>query len=313
VLPTQAPGGAQIAKNHSGGLYIDSYPPDMTIILDNKKQIWKTPRVIYGLREGLHTINIEESDPSGKKEESSYRFEPRQAWVYPDAIAPVSLDGLTTRRWKTIRIDSEAYVGAKFTVNGFYPAGTIPGDAEVEGTKSWVTVLWKETYRSHAISPRVESGETCMIEPGGENLVSISIRSSPEGAGVFVDGFPTGKVTPCRVDGLSPGQHRILVSKPGYLPAEEVISIPEGARTGGTITCTLREYVSGDLLIESTIPDAKIYLYGRYTGEKVPHTFSGMSIGTYDVRVVSEGDSKTIWDVLVTPGETTIYRVVLKE
>jgi len=311
--PTKRPGETEIVKNHSGGLYIESYPPDMAIILDNKKQIWKTPRVIYGLREGLHTIDLEESDPAGKKEDSSYRFEPRQVWVYPDAIAPISLDGLTPRRWKTIQIDSEAYAGAKFTVNGFYPASNIPGDAEIEGTKSWVTVLWEETYRSHAIPLRVGDGETYTVEPGSENTVSITIRSDPGGAGVFIDGFPTGKTTPCRVDGLSPGQHRILVSKPGYLPAEEVISIPEGARTGGAITCTLREYVSGDLLVESTVPDAKIYLYGRYTGEKAPHTFPGMCIGTYDVRVVSENDSKTAWDVLVTPGETTICRVVLKE
>ena len=311
--PTKRPSETEIVKSHSGGLYIESYPPDMAIILDNKKQIWKTPHVIYGLREGLHTIDLEESDPAGKKEDSSYRFEPRQVWVYPDAIAPVSLDGLTPRRWKTVQIDSEAYVGAKFTVNGFYPASNIPGTAEIEGAKSWVTVLWEETYRSHAIPLRVGDDETYTVEPGSENTVSITIRSDPGGAGVFIDGFPTGKVTPCRIDGISPGQHRILVSKPGYLPAEEVISIQEGARTGGAITCALREYVSGDLLVESTVPDAKIYLYGRYTGEKAPHTFPAMCIGIYDVRAVSENDSKTVWDVPVTPGETTICRVVLKE
>jgi hypothetical protein len=115
------------------------------------------------------------------------------------------------------------------------------------------------------------------------------------------------------VEGLSPGQHRILVSKPGYITAEDVITIPEGARTGGAVTCTLREYIDGDLLVESTIPDARIYLYGRYTGEKTPHTFTGMSIGTYEVRVVTENDSKTIEDVLVKPGETTRCLVNLKE
>ncbi len=100
---------------------------------------------------------------------------------------------------------------------------------------------------------------------------------------------------------------------PGYLPAEEVIRIPEKAKTGGSISCTLREYTHGDLLVESTISEAKIYLYGRYTGEKTPHTFPGMSIGTYEVRVVSEDDSRTIDDVLVTPGETTRRMVALKE
>jgi len=51
----------------------------------------------------------------------------------------------------------------------------------------------------------------------------------------------------------------------------------------------------------------------RYTGEKAPHTFPGMSIGTYDVRLVSENASKTIYDTLVRPGEVTRSRVVLAE
>ncbi|MCE5338843.1 MAG: PEGA domain-containing protein [Methanomicrobiaceae archaeon] len=313
VLPVQAPGETRSMENHSGGLYIDSYPPGMAIVIDNKKLVWKTPQVVYGLRGGLHTISVEESDPDRNREDSGYRFEALQAWVYPDAVAPVLLDGLTNQIKKTVRIGSETYQGEKFTVNGFFPAGTIPGDAGVEGAKSWITVFWNGTYRSHAIPSGIATGETYTVEPQSEDVVPISIRSSPEGAAVFIDGFPTGKVTPCRVDGLSPGQHRILVSMPGYLPAEEVIRIPEKAKTGGSISCTLRGYTHGDLLVESTIPEAKIYLYGRYTGEKTPHTFPGMSIGTYEVRVVSEDDSRTIEDVLVTPGETTRRMVTLKE
>jgi hypothetical protein len=100
---------------------------------------------------------------------------------------------------------------------------------------------------------------------------------------------------------------------PGYLPADDVITIPEGSRNGGVITCTLQEYTSGDLLVESNVPDARIYLYGRYTGEKTPHTCTGMSIGTYDVRVVSENDSRTVEDVLVRAGATTRCLVTLEE
>jgi len=313
VLPAQTPGETRNVKNHSGGFYIDSYPPGMTILIDNKKLVWKTPQVVYGLREGLHTIQVEESEPDRTRKDSGYQFEALPAWVYPDAVAPVFLDGLTTQRTKTVRIGSETYQGEKFTVNGFFPASTIPGDAGFEGAKSWITVFWNGTYRSHAIPLSIMTGETHMVEPQNEDAVSISIDSSPNDAAVFIDGFSTGKTTPCRVDGLSPGQHRILVSMPGYLPAGDVITIPEGAETGGAITCTLREYVSGDLCIESTVPGAKIYLYGRYTGEKAPHTFTGMSIGTYEIRAVSENDSRTIEDVLVTPGKTTRSVVNLKE
>jgi hypothetical protein len=167
-------------------------------------------------------------------------------------------------------------------------------------------------FLSYAVPSGIGAGGTYQVEPRSGTTVPVSIGSSPEGATVFIDGFSTGKVTPCRVDSLSPGHHRILVSMPGYLPAEEVITIPEGSDTGGAITCTLREYTHGNLLVESTVPDAKIYLYGRYTGEKTPHTFSGMNIGTYEVRAVSENGSATVEDALVRPGETT-RRMVVQE
>jgi len=300
-------------KNHSGGLYVDSYPPGMRIVVDNEKLVRKTPGVIYGLREGLHTVTVEEGDPDRKTEDTGYRFEAVQVWVYPDTIAPAFLDSLTTARKRTIRIDSNTCRGERFTVNGLFPAGTIPGNAGVESVRSWITVLWNGTYISYGVPYSVEEGGTFTVEPEEGGTVPVSVDSSPPGAAVFIDGFSTGMVTPCQVDGLSFGQHRIMISKVGYIPAEKVIRIPEGAGTGDTHTFALREYVSGDLLVESTVPDAKIYLYGRYTGEKAPHTFSGMSIGTYKVRAVSENASRTVEDVLVTPGETTLCRVVLEE
>jgi len=312
ALPVPTPDDTRAVTNHSGGLYIESYPPGMTIVVDNKKLAWKTPHIVYGLREGLHSVRVEESDSDKNKDDTSYRFETVKAWVYPDAITPVIVDGLTTAHEKTIRVDSKAYGGEKFTVNGVFPAGTIPGDAETEGVKPWITISRNGTYLSHGIPYSIEAGETFRVEPREGGTVPVNIDSNPRGAAVFVDGFPTGGETPCRVEGLSPGQHRILVSKPGYIPAGDIITIPEGAETGGTVTCTLREYTHGDLLVESTIPDGKIYLYGRYTGEKTPHTFSGMSIGTYEVRVVSENAAKTVEDVLVKPGETTGCKVTLE-
>ncbi|MDD3933813.1 MAG: PEGA domain-containing protein [Methanoculleus sp.] len=312
ALPAAMPGDDLVAKSRSGGLYIESHPPGMTIVVDNKRLVWRTPHAVYGLREGLHSISVEESDPDRSGEDTGFRFEAVQAWVYPDALTPVIVDGLTTAHEKTIRVDSKAYGGEKFTVNGVFPGGTIPGDAETEGVKPWITISRNGTYLSHGIPYSIVAGETFRVEPREGGTVPINIDSNPRGAAVFVDGFPTGGETPYRVEGLSPGQHRILVSKPGYIPAGDVITIPEGAETGGTVTCTLREYTHGDLLVESTIPDGKIYLYGRYTGEKTPHTFSGMSIGTYEVRVVSEDDAKTVEDVLVKPGETTGCKVTLE-
>jgi len=153
VLSEQTPGEARSTKNHSGGLYIDSYPPGMTIVVDNKKLVWKTPQTVYGLREGLHTIRVEESDSDGKREDSGYQFEALQAWVYPRC----GRTGPPRRPDKPVQEDHPDRLrdlsGREVYGERSLPAGTIPGDAAIEGAKSWITVFWNGTYRSHAIPP----------------------------------------------------------------------------------------------------------------------------------------------------------------
>ena len=307
--PAVTPTVNRAVKNHSGGVYITSYPPGMTIIVDNKKLSRQTPRVIYGLRE-LHTIRSRRAQRiQGRR--PGYRFETvRPGSTGRDHTRPSRWRGSLKQKDRPGRVG--AYRGERFTLNGIFRAGTIPGEGEIEGGAAWVTVLHEGRYLSYSLPTPVEDGMRFVVEPWTGETVSLSVRSNPPGALVFIDGFPTDERTPCRMDGLSPGRHRILVSMPGYLPAEEVITIPEGSRNGGVITCTLQEYTSGGLLVESNVPDARIYLYGRYTGEKTPHTFTGMSIGTYEVRVVSENDSRTVEDVLVKAGATTRCLVTLE-
>ena len=83
---------------------------------------------------------------------------------------------------KKIRVDSEAYRGERFTMNGFYPAATIPADAVIEGAKSWITVSRNGMFLSYAVPSGIGAGETYRIEPRSTETVTISIRSSPPGA-----------------------------------------------------------------------------------------------------------------------------------
>ena len=45
-----------------GGVYVESYPSEATIIVDGRKTDQVTPRVIYGLREGYHTVGVEKKN-----------------------------------------------------------------------------------------------------------------------------------------------------------------------------------------------------------------------------------------------------------
>ena len=72
-----------------------------------------------------------------------------------------------------------------------------------------------------------------------------------------------------------------------------------------TVKLTLKPYTWGSLEVSSDPAGAKIYLYGRDTGEVTPHTFHYLDIGSYSVKVVGKEGSKTIEDVLVSPYTTT--------
>jgi len=313
VTPTPTSAAEKAVVNRSGGLYVDSFPQSAAITLDNVRSIYSTPQVIYGLREGLHTIKLDYG--TGASAESGIEYGNCQAWVHADALMPVCIDGVGNRRVRMISITAPAYTGDAFTVNGEFPAYTLPATVEVEGSNAWITIQSNGTYCSFSIPDTIGDGGAFAAGQSDSGLFSVTVESDPAGAAIFIDGFPTGDRTPALVDKLSAGRHRFVISQPGFLPAVGEITIPSGSTSGsaGLIRSTLVDYPCGSLSVDSTPPGGKIYLYGRYTGETTPHTFPGMRIGTYEVKVVGDEVTRTISGVSITPGTTARCSAVLEE
>ena len=60
-------------------------------------------------------------------------------------------------------------------------------------------------------------------------------------------------------------------------------------------------------------PDrARVYISGRYTGERTPVTIPYMPIGMYIVKLVGDEESRT-YEVVVTPGEEKRIHAVFSE
>ncbi len=314
AAPTVTP--EAVRSNRSGGLFIDSFPQDAAITIDNTRIDRNTPSVVYGLREGLHTIALDyEAASSIDSADTGIHYGTRRVWVYPDTITPVRVDGVQNRRVRTITFGNPDLAGATFTVNGAYPAYTLPATVDIDGNGAWITLRENDTYHSIALPDTLADGEQFTAVPGAGETYAVTVVSDPPGALVFVDGYPTDLRTPAVVRDLSSGRHTITLSLPGYLPANGEITIPPGAPAGagGTIRSTLTEYPCGSLSVNSTPPGAKIYLYGRYTGETTPHTFPGMRIGAYAVKVVGETKSRTIENVVVAPGATVDCTVLFED
>ena len=136
--------------------------------------------------------------------------------------------------------------------------------------------------------------------------LSIFVDSNPRGAEVFIDGFRTGFSTPYTFSNISDGPHRIMVSKPGYIPQERIINLlytPVPLPTTN-VSFILEEYPSGFLRVASDPPGATITLDGKDTGEVTPFLFSSVPIGLHSVTVSGKNMTKKYPDITVNALDT---------
>ncbi|WP_211529646.1 PEGA domain-containing protein [Methanocalculus chunghsingensis] len=297
-----------IRPNRTGGVYIESHPPGAKILINNRETNQITPSIVYGLREGAHTISLALPSSSEGSTRADDLYGRQFVWVYPDSINTIRIDGIAPTRTRTITLVSDEYEGKSFTVNGRYPAYTIPATVEIKGAQVFIVLNIDDEHYSMTLPDKINDGETFVISKPESRLYSVHIASSPEGASIFVNGNPTGHTTPATIEGLSEGEHRFLLSNPGYIPAEGTIRIYKGMKgdSAGVIRSSLQPYTSGSLRVESDPPGARIFLYERFTGERTPHTFTDMRIGTYSVKLVWDDGKEKIRDVTVMPGEISL-------
>ncbi len=284
-------------QNHYGGVYVESFPDGVEIRVDNYKANQKTPVVIYGLKEGRHTIKVQET-------KIAFKSAREQAWVEKNSITPVTFTSGNADLVRSIRLESDEYAKKPFSINGRYLGDRLPKKVDIRGVGgSYITIRDDAgSYRSYRIPATVESNDT-VNAAFSDAPCSVLVTSVPSGAAIAIDGFQTGFATPYVIKNISEGKHLALVSKPGYIPAEQEFHLTDdrGDACDATVKVILKPYTWGSLNVSSTPPGAEIHLYGRDTGEKTPHTFHYLDIGSYTVKVVGEYGSRTIGDVTVLP------------
>jgi len=170
-----------------------------------------------------------------------------------------------------------------------------------------------------AATPKSEVGSLKSDAGPGRLLV----RSTPAGATVFVDGREHGR-TPVAIRDLSRGAHRVRLVRDGYAPAErrvvitpsrpaQSIVVPLAAPratasrdTRSTIPApsspaTMGRY-SGDLVIESKPPGARVYLDNKLAGT-TPLSLPMVPAGSHAVRLERDGYRRWSASVRVVAAE----------
>lgn len=140
------------------------------------------------------------------------------------------------------------------------------------------------------------------------------VRSTPAGAQVSVNGTARG-VTPLTVRNLEYGSYTVRVSRPGYAPQEQRVTITR-SRPAPSMTIALRALRAsessdrvttsapfvGSLSVESRPAGATVFLNGRRVGE-TPMVLREVAAGSYALRLERAGYIRWSTSVRVVAGQ----------
>ena len=173
---------------------------------------------------------------------------------------------------------------------------------------SFITVFHNRSYVSYNLPIFLNNERYLTIQPRKYDDLNVFVDSRPRGAEVFIDGFRTGLSTPYSFSNISDGLHRIMVTKPGYIPQESLIDLPYTPAAPDSVTnisFILQEYPSGFLRVTSNPPGASITLDSTDTGEVTPFIFSSVPIGLHSVDVTFNKTTRKFPEITVNAVEVT--------
>ena len=172
---------------------------------------------------------------------------------------------------------------------------------------SHTLVLKKSGYSDYSSSVTVTPGNSTSVSvtlsatPG-----SISVRSTPPGATILLDGLTKG-VTPADLTGISTGKHTLVLKKSGYSDFQTTVSVSSGRKTSVSATLTT---ATGSINISSTPSGATIVL-DETTRGTTPANLTGLSVGSHTLVLKKSGYSDFQTTISVSPGKTTSITATL--
>ena len=134
----------------------------------------------------------------------------------------------------------------------------------------------------------------------------ISVKSTPAGAEVYLDGELKGK-TPFTTGGLGEGSYAVELQLKDYTDLSKTISVKAGKTTGITEKLTL---IPGSLVINSDPPGSTVLLNGEEIGE-TPLELNEIVPDKYDILIKKERYQEQILHETIEPGNIKTLNVKL--
>jgi len=155
-------------------------------------------------------------------------------------------------------------------------------------------------YSKHSQELQVPADKKVLVQAELEFIAgSIVVVAKPDGATVSLDGDEVGTTPDVRIENVHPGKHTVTVTKDGYAPATENISVTKLQEV--TVNVSL-EATAGLLLVTTVPAGASVYSNGELLGT-TPLEKADMPIGLHALRLTSPAYADAFVSVDVVLGD----------
>ncbi|MDP6924569.1 MAG: PEGA domain-containing protein [Candidatus Scalindua sp.] len=273
---------------------IESKPTKAEVYIDGDN-MGVTPFTIDDVKPGKHLVEVKLD-----------RYEVWSEEIDADAKKKTSITAELTTKFGSISLNSEPDKAKIFLDGievGITPASlssVLHGDHMVEirldGYSAW--------EKSVTVVPARETVLTAKLQV---NTGSVTVKSNPENAKIYLDGKPAG-TTPEAITCISLGIHEIKVEMEKYDVWTGTANIEAGK--DDVITAVLQRS-TGSLMVESNPPNAIIFVDGKEIGH-TPEIIMSSAKGTHAIEVRMEGYDVWKQTVDIVPGDEKSLTAVLQ-
>lgn len=194
--------------------------------------------------------------------------------------------------------------GAHVYVDGKY-LGRTPARIELDEGQHFATFYWEDQVLVETFF--VTAGRTTVVTANFLRKTMLDIQTTPPGAQIYLNGNYIG-VSPLQIE-VQPGVHTVLATRPGYVPAQQSITVALGETK--TVNLVLNPE-QARLNIFTNPVGASIYIDGQYRGTT---TSAGLSLslvpGTYTIVARMSNYQDASVTVTLNPGETRSVTLTL--
>ena len=208
----------------TGNISVSSSPTRAVFILDGTEQ-GVTPQTITNVTPGTYSVRL-----------VSPGYETWSGTAVVSAEDTCKIDGYLKKKraFGTLSINSDP-AGAEIYLDGWYygttpmTVGGISADSHIIEIKmdGYTNIIKSVIIRDNTVTP--VSFFLCSTEEQVDVPGTLSVRSSPAGAMVYIDSVSQG-VTPVTVTDLTPDVHQMKLTAVGYQDYQSSIVLSSGER-----------------------------------------------------------------------------------